>query len=160
MKKLWVWVGIPLGIGILLLLVMIVGSDSGAKANLQYISLESFDGRPAKLGYIDKKVGTGPALKRGDMAMIFITGKLKDGAVLLSNKKGKTLPVQVGTEQKGKGPLGPAVDSGLVGMKAGGIRELFVPPDLAFGEMGSPEAGIPPKSEVFLEIELVQMRQN
>lgn len=53
---------------------------------------------------------------------------------------------------------------GLVGMRAGGVRRLIIPPDLAFGDRGIPrEEGegfvVPPGATVIYEVELVNLRQ-
>lgn len=44
---------------------------------------------------------------------------------------------------------------GVVGMKVGGERGLLVPPELAFGDVGIPGAGIPGGASIIYEIELL-----
>lgn len=56
--------------------------------------------------------------------------------------------------------IGPAAtkgwDQGLIGMKAGGRRKLFVPTNLAYGEREKPK--IPAFSNLIFEIELLEVR--
>lgn len=44
---------------------------------------------------------------------------------------------------------------GVVGMKVGEIRRLFIPSDLGYGEQGS-GANIPPNSDLIFDVELVR----
>jgi FKBP-type peptidyl-prolyl cis-trans isomerase FkpA len=47
-------------------------------------------------------------------------------------------------------------DEGLVGMKAGGVRRLIIPPSLAYG--GSRNGPIPPFATLVFDIELVSVQ--
>jgi peptidylprolyl isomerase len=44
----------------------------------------------------------------------------------------------------------PGWDQGIVGMKKGGRRLLVIPPDLAYGEQGSPPAIGPSETLIFV----------
>jgi peptidylprolyl isomerase len=54
------------------------------------------------------------------------------------------------TYQLGAGQVIPGWDQGIAGMKVGGRRELVIPPDLAYGEQGSPPAIKPNETLVFV----------
>jgi FKBP-type peptidyl-prolyl cis-trans isomerase len=70
----------------------------------------------------DKKKGTGPELKVGDMAVINYTMTSDDGA-LDDDKHAKT-PY---TFKLGAGQVLPAIDFGVRGMRVGGERVLTIP---------------------------------
>lgn len=52
--------------------------------------------------------------------------------------------------QLGVGQVIPGWDQGIEGMKVGGRRELIIPPELAYGEAGSPPAIGPNETLVFV----------
>lgn len=97
-------------------------------------------------------VGTGKEISRGALCSVHYTGYLEDGSVFdSSSKKGKAFQFVFGTGRVIKG-----WDQGLVGMKVGGKRKLFVPSDLAYGER---EIGdiIPAFSDLTFEVELIEV---
>ena len=57
----------------------------------------------------------------------------------------------------GQGMVIPGWDQGVAGMKVGGRRQLVIPPDLAYGEQGSPPAIGPDETLVFV-VDLVGVR--
>jgi len=102
-----------------------------------------------KLGIEDPVVGKGDAVEAGDEVWVVYTGKLGTGHIFDSNDKpdGKSFHVTVGSGGVIKG-----WDQGLVGMKQGGKRKLSIPFALAYGDSGKDQ--IPPKSDLFFDIEL------
>src|SRR5436190_16455899 len=103
------------------------------------------------LQYMDEKVGNGATVRAGDRVEVHYTGTFKDGKKFDSSKGGQPYPVTVGAGEVIKG-----WDEGLMGMKVGGTRKLIIPYQLAYGEKG--RSGIPPKSELHFEIELVRIK--
>lgn len=82
----------------------------------------------------DIKVGSGKRAEPGTNVSVEYTGTLTDGTVFDSNA-GSGQPFSV---VLGAGRVIPGWDSGLVGMKVGGKRRLIIPPDMGYGEQGSP----------------------
>jgi peptidylprolyl isomerase len=50
----------------------------------------------------------------------------------------------------------PGWEQGVEGMKVGGRRQLTIPPELAYGEAGSPPA-IPPNETLVFVIDLLEV---
>lgn len=109
--------------------------------------------RPKTTRIIDVKVGTGPAVKVGDTVSVHYSGHLKDGTTFDSSKpRGEPFTFKVGGGMVIKG-----WDIGLIGMQQGGVREIIVPPDEAYGARGVPPM-IPPNSPLRFEIELLNIK--
>lgn len=49
-------------------------------------------------------------------------------------------------------------EQGVLGMRAGGVRWLVLPPNLAYGDEGREDAGIPPSAVVVFRIDVVEVR--
>lgn len=104
------------------------------------------------LTYVDTKVGTGELAQPLKMLTVAYTGYLSDGTKFDSSydhpdHKPITFPY-------GLHRVIPGWDTGFEGMHVGGKRRLFIPYQLAYGEMGRPPV-IPPKSELIFDVELI-----
>jgi FKBP-type peptidyl-prolyl cis-trans isomerase len=96
----------------------------------------------------DVKEGTGEEVKKGDRVTIHYTGWTTDGKVFDSSRK-RNKPATF--------PLGQLIkgwQEGVPGMKPGGVRRLYIPYQLAYGEQGRPPA-IPAKADLVFEIEVM-----
>ena len=58
----------------------------------------------------------------------------------------------------GAGNTIPGFDQGVRGMKVGGKRRMYIPPNLAYGSQGSPP-DIPPNASIVFEVELITLAQ-
>ncbi len=99
----------------------------------------------------DLQPGDGKAVVKGALITTQYRGWLEDGTEFDSSfSRGKPFQCVIGTGRVIKG-----WDQGLMGMKVGGKRKLFVPALLGYGErtMGS----IPPNSNLIFEIELLEV---
>src|SRR4051812_30599675 len=76
--------------------------------------------RPQVTRIVDVKLGTGPAVKPGDEVAVHYVGKLVNGKEFDSSK-GRNEPFEFGV---GRGSVIKGWEVGLVGMQAGGIRQL------------------------------------
>ena len=108
------------------------------------------------LKYTDDKVGTGDVAVKGQTVQVHYTGWLyvngKRGAKFDSSVD-RNMPFEF---QLGAGKVIAGWDEGVAGMKVGGKRELFIPPDLAYGprEVGGV---IPANSTLDFEVELLKV---
>ncbi|KAH9825461.1 FK506-binding protein 4 [Teratosphaeria destructans] len=100
----------------------------------------------------DRKAGTGPAAKKGDRVGMRYIGKLLDGKVFDSNKKGKPFSFKLGSGDVIKG-----WDIGIAGMAVGGERRITIPPHLAYGSKGMP--GIPANSTLQFDVKLLELNK-
>jgi peptidylprolyl isomerase len=135
------------------------------------------------LKYQDIKIGTGADAEPNKMYKVQYTGwRAADGVKFDSSfdrpgppvldKDGKPEkdadgkpvlgPSQPMAFPQGMGRLIPGFDQGFTGMKVGGKRRLFIPWQLAYGTRdmpgrGAEHPGIPPKSDLIFDVELVDV---
>jgi FKBP-type peptidyl-prolyl cis-trans isomerase FkpA len=106
------------------------------------------------LSYEDVEIGEGEEAKVGTVAVVHYTGWLDDAAHTRfdsSKLHGKPFSFTLG-----EGRVIAGWDEGVQGMKVGGIRKLFIPPELGYGAEGA--AGvIPPNARLIFEVELLAL---
>jgi len=104
------------------------------------------------LQYYDLEVGDGAALAEGQPILMHYTGWLEDGSMFDSSlSRGQPIGIVLGA-----GQLFPGWEEGLASMNVGGIRQLVIPPELAFGEEGAGGGIIPPNAVLIMEIEVIE----
>lgn len=97
----------------------------------------------------DIKEGTGPEAESGDTVVMKYKGMLDDGSVFDS---ASSFEFTLGAGEVIKG-----WDLGIVGMKVGGKRKLFIPSKLGYGKRGAlPE--IPPNSDLHFTVTLKEIK--
>jgi peptidylprolyl isomerase len=99
----------------------------------------------------DIQLGDGKAVVKGALITTQYRGWLEDGSSFDSSyERGKPFQCVIGTRRVIQG-----WDLGLMGMRVGGKRKLWVPAHLGYGErqVGS----IPPNSNLIFEIELLEV---
>ena len=100
----------------------------------------------------DTKFGTGKEAVAGATVTVHYVGTLTDGTKFDSSRDHGTPFSFV----LGRGDVIAGWDQGLLGMKVGGIRNLAIPPALAYG---SQQIGpIPPNSTLLFEVELLDVK--
>ena len=107
------------------------------------------------LQYWDIVVGTGKVAKEGDGVRVHYTGWLTNGKKFDSSvEAGRPFTFVLGNGEVIKG-----WDEGVAGMKVGGKRQLHIPPDLGYGENGTPDGTIPPNSTLIFEVQLLSVQE-
>jgi FKBP-type peptidyl-prolyl cis-trans isomerase FkpA len=108
----------------------------------------------------DLVVGTGAQAAAGNSVTVHYTGWLYNPAG--TNSKG----TQFDTSLDGDPPLAvvlgvsniiPGFQQGLVGMRVGGRRRMYIPPNLAYGSSGA--GPIPPNASIVFEVEMMTLVQ-
>jgi peptidylprolyl isomerase len=104
---------------------------------------------PTTLESADLITGTGPAAKDGDSLTVqYVLATYSSGKVVQSSWTSQPF-----TFKLGEGQVIPGWDEGVVGMQAGGRRELIIPPSLGYGSQ-SPGAGIAANDTLVFVIDL------
>ena len=99
----------------------------------------------------DIQLGDGKAVVKGALITTQYRGWLENGSEFDSSySRGKPFQCVIGTGRVIKG-----WDQGLMGMRVGGKRRLFVPAHLAYGERSL--GAITPHANLSFEIELLEV---
>ena len=101
---------------------------------------------PGKLQYIVLKEGNGEVVTDNSSPKINYTGKYHDGTVFSTSEE-LGGPITIPLNQ-----TIPGFSKGIVGMKEGEKRRLFVHPDLGYGTTGQ----LPPNEMLVFEVEVVK----
>lgn len=99
-----------------------------------------------------RKVGTGPAAKKGDRVSMRYIGKLQNGKQFDANKKGKPFAFKLGAGEVIKG-----WDIGIMGQQAGTELRVTIPPHLAYGSKALPE--IPANSTLIFDLKVLEIKK-
>jgi len=97
------------------------------------------------------KEGTGAEAKSGDKVTVHYVGVLEDGTKFDSSlDRGQPFTFALGAGQVIQG-----WDLGVVGMKIGEVRRIYIPSEFGYGETGTPGGPIPPNANLIFEVELL-----
>jgi len=102
---------------------------------------------PTELEEIEVEEGTGAEAKKGDTVSVQYVGVGYESEEEFDSSWSRNEPFSF---QLGAGMVIPGWDQGVAGMKVGGRRELIIPPELAYGEAGSPPAIGPNETLIFV----------
>jgi FKBP-type peptidyl-prolyl cis-trans isomerase FkpA len=106
-----------------------------------------------KLEVHDERIGTGAEATAGRTVSVHYTGTLMDGTKFDSSRdRNQPFEFRLGARE-----VIPGWDEGVKGMRVGGVRQLTIPPDMAYGAQGSPP-DIPPNAALKFDIELLGVR--
>ena len=109
------------------------------------------------LRYLDTAEGAGPSPKAGQTCVMHYTGWLSDGG-----KPGKKFDSSVDRGQPfsftvGVGQVIKGWDEGVITMKKGGKRTLYIPAALGYGARGAGGV-IPANADLIFDVELLDFR--
>lgn len=134
------------------------GPDSGTGSAGSSAPIALPSGELQELTVIEIEAGSGDSVRRGDTAVVHYTGWFYDpeagnrrGAQFDSSRGGETFSFQLGAGRVIRG-----WEEGVDGMRVGGRRYLFLPPEYAYGERGAPPT-IPPNASLVFDVELVEI---
>ena len=135
-----------------LLMLALIGSLFVGVAFVQENAVTTKSG----LKYVDLKLGTGDEAKKGMTVTVHYTGWLYS-----NGRRGAKFDSSVDRGQPfgfklGAGEVIRGWDEGVAGMKVGGKRELFIPPNLGYGSTGAGGV-IPPNATLDFEVQLLKV---
>jgi len=134
-----------------LVLLSACGGDSGGNPVAPTIPPQPFT-------ITDLQAGTGAEAVNGKSLTVNYAGWLF--STTGPDNKGSLFDTSIGrapyTFTLGAGTVIKGWDQGLLGMKAGGLRRLVVPPELAYGATG--QGPIPPNANLVFDVELVSVQ--
>ena len=138
------------------------GTDKKAKKSSEPKKEKSVIKIPAEIKNLiveDLQPGTGKAAVKGKSVKVNYTGWFFDAKQ--PQMKGFQLDTSVGKEPfeftLGEKQVIAGWDEGLVNMKVGGKRKLYIPPDLAYGSRGTRDGVVPVNQALLFEVELLDV---
>jgi FKBP-type peptidyl-prolyl cis-trans isomerase len=145
------------------LVLMVACGDNGSPTTVRTVQSPQSTGgdadchkkpttTPSGLRIRDINCGEGERAVVGSDIEVHYVARLENGEKV-DDSRDRNTPFQF---RVGSGTVIAGWDEGVAGMRVGGVRELTVPPDLAYGNAGQPPA-IPPDATVIFEIELLEI---
>lgn len=123
------------------------GSATTAPDTSKEPTVDAPDG-PPPVGLVENDLvkGSGPTAEVGDRVTIHYVGAAYEtGEKFDSSWKDEPFAFRLGSKV-----LLPGGEQGIKGMRAGGRRELIIPPDLAFGKEGITSSVAPEETVIFV----------
>ncbi|KAG7309235.1 hypothetical protein JYU34_005163 [Plutella xylostella] len=117
--------------------------------------LANSSGKKLQIGIKKRPAECSMKTRKGDLLHIHYTGTLVDGTEFDSSYSRK-MPI---TFTLGSGQVIKGWEQGLMGMCMGEQRKLVIPPELGYGQEGSPPK-IPKSAILIFHVELVKIERN
>jgi FKBP-type peptidyl-prolyl cis-trans isomerase FkpA len=119
------------------------------------VNIASMTKTSTGLYYKNLTLGAGAAAKMGDSVRVHYTLWLTNGTKVESSKDAAPPdPIKILLGDTSDRRVIPGFEEGIIGMLPGGIRQLVIPPHLAWGSRGL--APVQPNANVVFEIEYVE----
>jgi peptidylprolyl isomerase len=103
--------------------------------------------------YVIQKAGSGKQIEQGDTVTLHYKAMFTDKTVFDDSRKRDSAM----TFTYGEDRLFPSWELSFGNMRAGEVRTVISPPELAFGAAGSPDGFIPPDSYLVFEFEILSV---
>ena len=117
-----------------------------------FLFLFSYKSFSDEVKILNETVGNGLEVKNHSKLSVHYIGRLEDNTVFDSSyDRGQFFDFQIGVR---KVILG--WETGLLGMREGGKRTIFIPYQLAYGDSGAGNL-IPPKSNLIFDIQVIKV---
>ncbi len=117
-----------------------------------FICILSYKSFSNEVQIVNEIIGNGLEVKNHSKVSVHYVGKLEDNTIFDSSyDRGQLFDFQIGVRQVILG-----WETGLLGMKEGGKRTIFIPYELAYGESGAGSL-IPPQSNLIFEVEVIKV---
>ena len=117
------------------------------------VDLSAMELQSSGLYIRDLQEGEGDPTVAGDVMVVHYSGWVNDGTLFDSSRNPGRGPFAVTI---GAGQVIAGWEEGLLGMRVGGVRQLVIPPQLAYGAQ-SPSPLIPAGSVLIFEVELLEV---
>ncbi|HEU5159427.1 MAG TPA: FKBP-type peptidyl-prolyl cis-trans isomerase [Streptosporangiaceae bacterium] len=121
----------------------------GAVGKAPKVTIPSKEQPAAKLQIKSLVPGSGPAIVKGDLAVVNFVGYTWQGKKVADTYKDGQ------PQQWTVGQLLPGLDKGITGQKAGGRVMLTIPPGEAFGAQGNSSLGVAPTDTLVFVIDVI-----
>jgi FKBP-type peptidyl-prolyl cis-trans isomerase len=155
-NRYWVGAGALALIAAGLIINVVRHSESGGTANAVPAPDVAAPGEPFMT---DIKTGAGPAIKKGQTAVVHYTGWLysdsapENKGTKFDSSRDRNQPFDF---ELGAGMVIRGWDEGVEGMQVGGQRRLVIPPEKGYGAQGAGGV-IPPNATLVFDVELVEI---
>lgn len=133
--------------------IIVAQSENANQARADaYVEASDKKGNIKTMVIDDIKIGTGEAVKDGDVVSVHYVGTLQNGQEFDNSRK-RGAPFEF---KAGGGMVIKGWDEGVVGMQVGGQRVLVIPPEMGYGEQGI--GPIPGGATLVFAIELLEIK--
>ena len=113
---------------------------------------------PNGIYYKVLKEGKGNKVGKGKTAKVEYKGYLQDGSIFDASKGFHPQGHDGLSFKVGAGEMIPGFDLMVQDMKVGETRKMVIPPELAYGSRGVPQAGIPGGAYIAFDVELTNIK--
>jgi FKBP-type peptidyl-prolyl cis-trans isomerase len=130
-----------------------IGCSSSESTGQRLAKAVEMSASITSLQIVDSKTGSGAEATPGRTVTVHYTGTLMDGSKFDSSRdRNEPFSFKLGARD-----VIPGWDEGVKGMRVGGVRQLTIPPAMAYGTRGAPGV-IPPNAALKFDIELLDVK--